>query len=136
MPSLEHVVRPVVIADFRPRPQTLPIDPNAEPEDFKLSGGGGTEIEETASYSTSTNYSIKHKERKRIFDNVKVMNPDDHEQHVTVEVPTEIQNKTYSGGFQPSKQKSTYTPQEVADNIQILNTNNIRTTSGHTQILE
>lgn len=126
MPSLEHVVRPVVIGDFRPKPQTLPIDPNAEPEEFKLEGGGGTKIDESLSYSTSTNYSIKHKEKKRIFDNVKVMNPDDHEQHVTVEVPTQIQNKTYSGGFQPSKQKNTYSPQEPASNIEILNTDNVR----------
>ena len=39
MASLEHVVRPFVVTNFRPQTHTLPIDPNAEPQEFKLEGG-------------------------------------------------------------------------------------------------
>src|SRR5215204_7118063 len=127
MASLEHVVRPIVVADFRPsKPQALPVDPNAEPEEFKIEGGSGKAVKETYSANASISYSIKHRERKRIFSNVKVMNPNDHDQHVTVEVPTRIQNKTYSGGLQPSRQVNKYPDQEPSENIDIIDRNNTR----------
>src|SRR3954469_8914596 len=105
MASLEHVVRPVVVAGFRPQARVLPVDPNATLTEFKLEGGSSKPVEESFNGNTSITYSIKHKERDRTFDQIRVKNPDDNDQHVDVEVATQVKTHTYAGGSQPSRQK-------------------------------
>ena len=81
------------------------------------------------SASKSVTYSIKHKERNRTFDQIRVKNPDDDDQHVDVESTTALQTHVYSGGSQPSKQKSAFQQQPEAANIEVLSTGNKRSAS-------
>lgn len=123
MAGLETVIRPIVNPDFRPR-QRPKID-ESDDEPFQLNGGDGKMIALRHQLSVNFSNSVET-ETRRVYDKVRIHNPDDDEQFVDDEVMTKLETRDAKG-----KIRKIYLGQPPAqDNITILSTGNVRTNNG------
>lgn len=110
--GLEIVVRPNLPAGKRPQPKRLPQS-NDEPVSFD--GGSGQIIELT--HSRNWSYSKqRERETRRIYDVLRVRNPDDNQQYVDVEVVRGLQTVTADGKI--NKYKFNKPSGEVIESLQ------------------
>lgn len=110
--GLEIVVRPSLPGGKRPQPRRLPQS-NDEPVSFD--GGSGQLIELT--HSRTWSYSKERiRETRRIFDTMRVHNPDDTDQFVDVEVVRGLQTVDATGKINKYK----FGKPPTTDNIELI----------------
>lgn len=113
--SVENVVRWAGIPQSRPVPRAATVNPvSAEDTDrsfFTITGTAGKVIELKHSKSANMSRHISQ-ELERTFDTMRVKNPDDHDQHVDVEVMTRLKSINWAGVTEVQRLQK---PQETDD---------------------
>jgi hypothetical protein len=123
---LEVVVRPSQSPDIRPQAplglQETPVTPELEATEW----GGNGNAAFTFSKHDSNSIDAVHTETKRTFDKVRVKNPDDHDQHVDVEVMTKYEGRN---AIDKSRITIKYDRIQPNEDIEVLSTDNVRSST-------
>ena len=92
MPALEYLIRPVVSPDYQPTPQPPPepTDPDKQARLTDWDGGKIKVVKMTATVNWSMSNSQERQEIRRFATTIRVFNPDDHDQHVDVQLPQSV----------------------------------------------
>jgi hypothetical protein len=118
--GLETLVRPLAVPDVRPRPTAGLLGPSTQ-DPIKIDGGAGQEI--ALSHSRTWSWSSqREREVRRVYDVMRVHNPDDDQQFVDVEVVRGMALKNANGTM--TKRKFEKPPAD--DNIEIQATGKVR----------
>lgn len=125
MSTLEQIVRPATVNGIRPLNfQVQRKAPKAPAANIIVWGSGGNDV---FSISAHVQQDVKNDlpadEIKRTYDQVKVMNPDDNEQHVTVEAMTEYQARNQ---IDKSRIILRFFKQEDTENVKVQSRGNVR----------
>jgi hypothetical protein len=95
MSKLEQIVRPSTAAGIRPLNFTVPRKPAKQPKDNLITwGNSGDDIFTlTAHMQQDIKNDLKSDETKRTYDEVRVFDPNDHDNFVDQQVMTEYQGR-------------------------------------------
>jgi hypothetical protein len=124
MPSLEHVVRPVTVVNFRPsnaKDPSVPVIPDDVVLLFGASGSSIFHLQQTVKQSVNNDRSDK--EVSRTFDVVRIKNPDDESTFVDTEVMTGYQARNV---IDKSRTKLLFEPPQSSGNVEVLKRNQTR----------
>lgn len=125
MPNhLEFVTRPFESPRIRPgTPTQMFENPKVVTHEPITWGNGGSDVFDLRAHTQQELPQPKFEENQRTYDEIKVMNPDDHDQHVTVEAMTEYQARN-----QISKDRITlrFPTNTNTEDTEVISRNNIR----------
>lgn len=125
MIELESIVRPTLPTDFRPPVNTLVLVPVIiDDDDTVVWGGAGDSVFQLKFLGAPTQIKFVSTEESRVFDTVRVKDPDNDENHLDLEVMTQYSGRNKTDDSRISISLARVQP---AQDVEILSRNNVRT---------